>query len=90
MNCRRASTGFGMSDSMWVGQDESGDIIVDSLKGFLGILASTWRLVVFVIPPLLRLGLIDRSGCVVLGAVIGIVVAVSSNRNGLRQSDNET
>ena len=61
-----------------------------SSKGFLDILASTCRLVGMIIPPLLRLGLIDRSGCVVLGAVIGIVVAIRSNRNGPRYSDHET
>ncbi len=71
-------------------QDAIEEKQVVSLKGFLDIFASTCHVVVFMIPPLLRLGLIDRSGCVVLGAVIGIVVAVSSNRNGLRQSDNET
>ncbi len=52
--------------------------VPDALKDSLGIFASTCRLVVGVIPPLFRLGLIDRTGCVVLGAVIGIAVALRS------------
>lgn len=41
-------------------------------------LVATCRVVCTVTPPLLRLGLIDRSTCVVLGAVIGLVVALRS------------
>ena len=59
-------------------QDKIGCKIVKSLIGFLDILASTCRLVVMMIPPLFRLGLIDRTGCIVLGSSIGIVVAVKS------------
>lgn len=46
--------------------------------GFLDIFASTCRLVVCVIPPFLRAGLVDQAGCVFLGAVIGIIVALRS------------
>ena len=53
-------------------------MIVKSSKGFIDILAKTCRYVVFVIPMLIRLGLIDRLGCVVVGVAIGIVVAVTS------------
>ncbi|MCH7687259.1 MAG: hypothetical protein IH899_11355 [Planctomycetes bacterium] len=58
--------------------DPIGEEKANMLRGFLDIYASTCRLVVCVIPPLLRLGWIDRSDCVVLGAVIGIVVALKS------------
>lgn len=56
--------------------------MADPLEGSLSIYASTYRLIVCVVPPLLRLGLIDRPGCVLLGAVIGIVFALRSMRFG--------
>ena len=59
--------------------------MANPLNGFLSVLASTCRLVVCVIPPLLRLGLIDRPLGVVLGAVIGIVVASWSIGSSTRQ-----
>ena len=52
--------------------------MANPLNGFLRVLASTCRLIVCVIPPLLRLGMIDRTESVVLGAAIGIVVALRS------------
>ncbi len=58
------------------------DTTAGSLKDCLGTLDSTCRLVFSVLPPFIQLGLIDRSDCVVLGAVIGIVVAVRSSRTG--------
>ena len=47
-------------------------------KDMLSILSATCRHVVSVIPPLLQLGLIDETSCLVLGAAIGIVVAIRS------------
>ena len=45
------------------------------------ILVTTCQVVGTLIPPLLRLGWIDQIECVVLGAVIGIVVAIRSMRS---------
>ncbi len=54
------------------------DSTPETLRGFPGIFASICRIVVCVIPPLLRLGLIDRTECVAVGTVIGIVVTLRS------------
>ena len=62
----------------------------NALNGTPGIFACTYRVVVLFVPPLLSLGVLKQTGCVVLGAVIGIVVAVTSNRCGPRCSNNET
>ncbi len=51
-----------------------------SSTGFIEIFVSLCQLVVCVIPPLLRLGLIDRTESVVLGDIIGMIVAVISIR----------
>ena len=59
------------------------------MKNQICILVTAFRIVGTLVPPQLRLGLIDQTECVVLGAVIGIVVAVTSHRNGPRCSDNE-
>ena len=50
----------------------------NALNGTPGIFACTYRFVVFVVPPLLSLGVLKQTGCVVLGAVIGIVVVLRS------------
>ena len=50
----------------------------NALNGTPGIFACTYRIVVLFVPPLLSLGVLKQTGCVVLGAVIGIVVAVRS------------
>jgi hypothetical protein len=51
----------------------------------LRLLRTISDLVVLVIPPLMRLGWIDRSGCIVLGAMIGVVVAFLSIRLAAKQ-----
>ena len=48
------------------------------MPNLIHVIGTTSSLVLSIIPPLLRLGYIDRIGCGVLGAVIGIVVALSS------------
>ena len=50
------------------------------LRGTICNVVTTCQIVGTLVPPLLRLGLIGRSDCVVVGAVIGIVVAARSNR----------
>lgn len=45
----------------------------------------TRQIVGSLILPLLRIGMIDRTGCVLLGAAIGIVVAFRSIRTGTNQ-----
>ena len=60
------------------------------MQDLIPVVRITCRLVVCVIPPLIQLGLIDRSDCVVFGALIGIVVAVRSNRYSPRKPNNET
>ncbi len=80
MSYRRASTDFAMSDLIRV---EKTLIDIDYggwNQSIVSIFSSTCRLVVSVIPPLLRLGLIDYSGCVAVGVAIGMVVAATSNR----------
>ena len=67
-----------------------GEGMATPLKGFLSVLDSTCRLVVCVIPPLLGVGLIDRTGCVVLGAAIGIVVAIRSMQIDADRHGDET
>ncbi len=52
--------------------------MADQMKGFLSILVSTCRIVACVIPSFIQLGLIDRTYCVLVGASIGIAVAVHS------------
>ncbi len=60
------------------------------MQDLIPVVRTTCRIVVWVIPPLLRLGVIDRSGCIVLGAVIGIVVAVrSGDRHALLAARDE-
>ena len=76
LSYKRASTDFVMNDlnrieKTMIGIDHDGPN-----NSAVNMLSSICRLVVSVIPTLLRLGLIDRFGCVVLGAVIGIVVAL--------------
>ena len=51
---------------------------VNALKDMPSILGATCRHVVSVIPPLLHLGLIGETSCLVLGGVIGVVVALRS------------
>ena len=63
-------------------QNQVEGLVAAPLNGLPSILASACRLLVFVIPSLIRLGLIDHSGCVVLGAVIGIVIALRSMKFG--------
>lgn len=58
------------------------DTMADSLRSSFSIFASTCRLVFSVLPPMIQIGVIDRSDCVLLGAVIGIVVAARSIRTG--------
>ena len=57
------------------------DKVAIPFKDYLCICVSTCYFVSDVIPPLLRLGLIDRTSCPILGAVIGIVVACRSIRS---------
>lgn len=54
------------------------DRMLKPWKDMPSILSATCRHVVSVIPPLLQFGLIDETSCPVLGAVIGIVVALRS------------
>ena len=56
-----------------------------ALNGTPGILACTCRVVVLFVPPLLSLGILKQTGCIVLGVVIGIVVASLSIRTTKRQ-----
>jgi hypothetical protein len=49
------------------------------LKDMMRMLIPTCQIIGTFILPLLRLGLIDRFGCVVLGGVIGVVVALRLN-----------
>jgi len=53
--------------------------MVTHLKDTMRILIPTYQIVGTLIPPLVRLGLIDRFGCVVLGGAVGIVVALRLN-----------
>jgi len=57
----------------------------DWLKGIVSEHALTWRIVFWVIVPLVRLGLIDCFGCVLLAGLIGGVVTCFSNRSPTRQ-----
>ena len=57
------------------------------VHGLVHFVRRTCRLIATVIPPLIRLGLIDQTGCVVLGAVIGIVVASMSILTGSELND---
>ena len=50
----------------------------NALNSTPGIFACTYRVVVLFVPPLVSLGVLNQAGCVVLGAVIGIVVASRS------------
>jgi len=54
------------------------DRMASPLDGPVSIFALTCRLVVCVIPLLVRHGLIDRQGSVFLGALIGTAVALCS------------
>ena len=56
----------------------------NALNGTPCIFACTYRVVVLFVPPLLSLGVLKQTGCVVLGAVIGIVVAAWSIRSSRR------
>ena len=59
------------------------------MREFFKIMHETCHLVLFLIPPLLKLDVIDRTGCIVLGSSIGIVVAVKSiygSQASLKQS----
>ena len=57
----------------------------DWLRGIVSEHALTWRIVFWVIPPLVRYGLIDCIGCMVLGGMIGGVVTCFSIRSSTRQ-----
>ena len=48
------------------------------MRGLIPVARVTSSFVVTTILPLLRAGLIDRKGCVLLGGVVGIVVALRS------------
>ena len=62
------------------------DVLPDSSKGLVSEHAWTWRIVFWIMPPLVRLGLIDGIGSMVLGGLIGIVVVFfRSNRSPRRQ-----
>ena len=47
----------------------------NALNSTPGIFACTYRVVVLFVPPLLSLGVLKQTGCLMLGTVIGIVVA---------------
>ena len=53
------------------------------MRGLIPVARVTSSFVVTIILPLLRAGLIDRTGCVLLSGVVGIVVAARSIRTGL-------
>ena len=63
-------------------QNHVGRTVGGTMKSQISILVTTCQIVGTLIPLLLRLGLIGQSGCVVLGAMIGIVVAVRSKYFG--------
>jgi len=60
-------------------------MMANKLQRCLSIFASTYRVVVWLIPSLLRLGLIDETECLLLGGLIGTVVACCSIRSPMRQ-----
>ena len=61
------------------GKARSDTILIRVMNG-IHIFFTPSQIVGIFIPPLLRLGLVDRSGCVVVGGAIGIVGGLGSTQ----------